>query len=66
MSQLLKDFVNTVARRSVIAIGLLVAVSALNIPITPLVAIITAAGLVIGLALQGTLSNFASGLLLLF
>jgi small conductance mechanosensitive channel len=66
MSQLLKDFINTFARRSIIAIGLLVAVSALNIPITPLLAIITAAGLVIGLALQGTLSNFASGLLLLF
>ena len=65
MSQLLKDFINTFARRSIIAIGLLVAVSALNIPITPLLAIITAAGLVIGLALQGTLSNFASGLLLL-
>jgi small conductance mechanosensitive channel len=66
MSQLLKDFMNTFARRSIIAIGLLVAASALNIPITPLIAIITAAGLVIGLALQGTLSNFASGLLLLF
>jgi len=65
MSQLLKDFINTFARRSIIAVGLLVAVSALNIPITPLIAIITAAGLVIGLALQGTLSNFASGLLLL-
>jgi small conductance mechanosensitive channel len=65
MSQLLKDFINTFARRSIIAIGLLVAASALNIPITPLIAIITAAGLVIGLALQGTLSNFASGLLLL-
>ena len=65
MSQLLKDFINTFVRRGIIAVGLLVAVSALEIPITPLIAIITAAGLVIGLALQGTLSNFASGLLLL-
>lgn len=65
MSQLLRDFINAFARRSIIAVGLIVAVSALNIPITPLIAIITAAGLVIGLALQGTLSNFASGLLLL-
>lgn len=66
MSQLLKDFINTFTRRAVIAIGLLVAISALGIAITPLLAIITAAGLIIGLALQGTLSNFASGLLLLF
>jgi small conductance mechanosensitive channel len=66
MSQLLKDFINAFTRRAVIAIGLLVAISALGIAITPLLAIITAAGLIIGLALQGTLSNFASGLLLLF
>ncbi|MBI1178418.1 mechanosensitive ion channel [bacterium] len=66
MSQLLKGFVNVAVRRIIIAVGLLVAVSAIGIPVTPLLAIITAAGLVVGLALQGTLSNFASGLLLLF
>ena len=66
MSQLLKDFINPFTRRAIIAIGLLVAISTLGIAITPLLALITAAGLVIGLALQGTLSNFASGLLLLF
>jgi small conductance mechanosensitive channel len=66
MSQLLKDFINTFTRRAIIAIGLLVAITTLGIAITPLLALITAAGLVIGLALQGTLSNFASGLLLLF
>lgn len=65
-SQLLKDFINVFARRTVIALGLLVAVSAIGVSATPLLALITAAGLVIGLALQGTLSNFASGLLLLF
>ncbi len=66
MSQLLKDFINPFTRRAIIAIGLLVAISTLGIAITPLLALITAAGLVIGLALQGTLSNFASGLLLMF
>ena len=66
MSQLLKDFINPFTRRVIIGIGLLVAISTLGIAVTPLLAIITAAGLVIGLALQGTLSNFASGLLLIF
>ncbi len=66
MSQLLKDFINPFTRRAIIGIGLLVAISTLGIAVTPLLAIITAAGLVIGLALQGTLSSFASGLLLIF
>ena len=46
-------------------IGLLVAVSSTGVDTTPLLAGITAAGLVVGLALQGTLSNFASGIMLL-
>ena len=37
----------------------------LGVNIGPLLAMIGAAGLVIGLALQGTLSNFASGILIL-
>jgi small conductance mechanosensitive channel len=47
-------------------IGFVVALSALEVNIAPLLAAIGAAGFVIGLALQGTLSNFASGLLILF
>lgn len=64
-SSLLQDFLVGGSRRIVMLIGLLVAVSALGINITPLAAAIGAAGLVIGLALQGTLSNFASGILIL-
>ena len=64
-SSLLQEFLVGGARRVVMLIGLLVAVSALGINITPLAAAIGAAGLVIGLALQGTLSNFASGILIL-
>lgn len=37
-----------------------------GIPTTSFVAILGAAGLAVGLALQGTLSNFASGVMLLF
>lgn len=64
-SSLLHDFLVSGSRRVVMLIGLLVAISALGINITPLAAAIGAAGLVIGLALQGTLSNFASGILIL-
>jgi small conductance mechanosensitive channel len=64
-SSLLRDFLMGISRRLVMLIGLLVAVSALGVNITPLAAAIGAAGLVIGLALQGTLSNFASGILIL-
>lgn len=64
-SSLLQDFVVTVTRRTVLLIGIVVALGALGLNVTPLVAAIGAAGLVIGLALQGTLSNFASGILIL-
>jgi small conductance mechanosensitive channel len=42
-----------------------VAASAVGVDTGPLLAMIGATGLVIGLALQGTLSNFASGILIL-
>jgi small conductance mechanosensitive channel len=46
-------------------LGLVIGVSVLGVNIGPLLAMIGAAGLVVGLALQGTLSNFASGILIL-
>jgi small conductance mechanosensitive channel len=64
-SNLLRDFLAGGTRRIIMLIGVVVAVSFLGVNITPLVAAIGAAGLVIGLALQGTLSNFASGILIL-
>jgi len=42
------------------------AISRLGVPTTSFLAVIGAAGLAIGLALQGSLSNFASGVLLVF
>ena len=59
-----KFFVNMV-RRITMFIGIVVALSMLGIDIGPLVAGIGAAGLVLGFALQGTLSNFASGIMIL-
>jgi small conductance mechanosensitive channel len=64
-SALLRAFLVGGIRRVVLLIGVLVAISALGVDITPLAAAIGAAGLVVGLALQGTLSNFASGILIL-
>jgi small conductance mechanosensitive channel len=44
----------------------LAALSVLRIPFTSLVAVIGAAGLAIGLALQGSLSNMANGIVIIF
>ena len=57
LSTLLREFMVISARRGILFIGLLVAISAMGIPVGPLLAVITAAGFVIGLALQGTLEQ---------
>ena len=64
-STLLRDFLVMSARRLVFLIGLFVGLSALEINIGPVLAIIGAAGFVIAFALQNSLSNFASGILML-
>jgi small conductance mechanosensitive channel len=64
-STLLRDFLVMTARRIVLIIGLFVGLSALEINIGPVLAIIGAAGFVIAFALQNSLSNFASGILML-
>ncbi|RLA20977.1 MAG: mechanosensitive ion channel family protein [Gammaproteobacteria bacterium] len=65
VSSLLKSFIKVFARRIVLFIGFIASVSILGINIGPVLALIGAAGLVIGLALQNTLGNFASGILIL-
>ena len=65
VSQLLVDFLSKFVKQVLTIIGLIVALGALEVNITPLLAALGAAGFVIGFALQGTLSNFASGLLIL-
>jgi len=64
-SALLRSFLSGLSRNIVLLIGAVVAVGTLGVDIGPLVAAIGAAGLVIGFALQGTLSNFASGIMIL-
>jgi len=64
-SDLLREFTETMSRRAVLLVGLIVALAQLEVNIGPLMAAIGAAGFVVAFALQGTLSNFASGLLIL-
>lgn len=65
-STILNDFLINSSRRLMFFIGLLVGLSALEINIGPVIAIIGAASFVVAFALQGTLSNFASGIMIMF
>jgi len=47
-------------------VGVMAAIPRLGIEITPLLAVIGAAGFAVAFALQDTLSNFASGIMILF
>jgi small conductance mechanosensitive channel len=64
-SALLKDFVGNTARKVTFFVGIIVALSMLEVNIGPFLAAIGAIGFVIGFALQGTLSNFAAGVMIL-
>ena len=64
-SELLKDFIVNIIRKLIFIVGFVVALSMLEINIGPLLAAIGAAGFIIGFALQGTLSNFAAGIMIL-
>jgi len=64
-SSLLKSFIQVSVRRIILGIGFIVSLTIIKINVGPVLALIGAAGLVIGLALQSTLSNFASGMLIL-
>ncbi|MFC1604088.1 mechanosensitive ion channel domain-containing protein [Planctomycetota bacterium] len=64
-SDLLKHFFVSAVRKAVMLIGIIVALSMLEVEIAPFIAGLGVAGFVLGFALQGTLSNFASGLMIL-
>ena len=64
-SNLLRDFVVAMSGRAIVFFGFLLGLSALEINLSPILAAVGAAGFVIAFALQGTLSNFASGLLIM-
>ena len=64
-STLLQDFFVTVAANAVLILGLLIALSQLGVELGPVLAGLGVAGFIIGFALQETLSNFASGMMIL-
>ncbi len=60
----LESFVCNLARMVLLTFVIIASVSALGIQTTSFIAVIGAAGLAIGLAMQGSLANFASGVLI--
>lgn len=61
----LTGFLGSFARYTVLAVALVFILGRFGLQTTSLVALIGAAGLAIGLALQGTLSNLAAGVMLI-
>jgi small conductance mechanosensitive channel len=66
VSRLLEAFLVGAVRWVVMIVGLIMALAALEVSIGPLLAIVGAVGFVIAFALQDSLGNFASGLMILF
>ena len=64
-SALLKEFIVNISRKAIFIVGFVVALSMLEVNVGPLLAAIGAVGFIMGFALQGTLSNFAAGIMIL-
>ena len=65
ISSLAKDFFIKTTSRLVMLFGLIIAIAQLGVEVGPLLAGLGIAGFIVGFALQDTLSNFASGLMIL-
>ncbi|MGJ8555480.1 MAG: mechanosensitive ion channel family protein [Sulfitobacter geojensis] len=65
LDEMLFDFLASIVRYVVLGFTLLFVLNTFGVQTTSVVAVIGAAGLAIGLALQGTLSNVAAGVMLI-
>ena len=65
LDETLFHFLGSIARYAVLAFAAIAVLGRFGIETTSLIALIGAAGLAVGLALQGTLSNLAAGVMLL-
>lgn len=65
LSVLLRNMLLSTVRNLVLVLGVLIALSQIGISLGPVLAGLGVAGFVIGFALQDTLSNFASGMMIL-
>jgi small conductance mechanosensitive channel len=63
--QAVAGFIASMARYTVLATAMIAALGAVGVETTSVVAIFASAGLAVGLALQGSLANFASGVMVL-
>jgi small conductance mechanosensitive channel len=66
MDPTLSSFLRNLAYIVLLAFVIIAAIDKLGVKTTSLVAVIGAAGLAIGLAMQGSLSNFAAGVMIIF
>jgi small conductance mechanosensitive channel len=66
IDEALSGFLASIGRYLVLAVTVIVALETVGIETTSLVALLATAGLAIGLALQGSLAHFASGVMILF
>lgn len=60
----LESFICNLVRMSLLVLVVITAIAQLGVETTSLIAVFGAAGLAVGLALQGSLSNFAAGVLI--
>lgn len=61
----LRTFLGNLIKYSILVVSIITVIGLFGIPMTSFIAVLGAAGLAIGLALQGTLSNIAAGVMLL-
>jgi len=65
LSQLLRRMIISLSKNIVLLVGLLIAAAQLGVSVGPVLAGLGVAGFILGFALQDTLSNFASGMMIL-
>lgn len=66
LDKTLRRFAGAVAKYAIYVIAVVMVLTKVGVPTASLLAVLGAAGLAIGLALQGTLSNISAGVMLLF
>ncbi len=65
LDKAIQTFTRSFIKIAIWTIIIVAVVAVLGVPVSSLIAVISAAGLAIGLALQGALSNFAGGIMIL-
>lgn len=65
-SELLRQFTVMVIKRGGVVVGIMLALTALEVSLGPILALVGGASFVLAFALQSNLGNFASGLMIMF